>query len=48
MMADGRGHLAHAPWLCVFPGIAVSLALLGINLAGDALRDRFDPRLHRA
>jgi peptide/nickel transport system permease protein len=47
MMADGRGHLAHAPWLCVFPGIAVSLALLGINLAGDALRDRFDPRLHR-
>lgn len=47
MMADGRGHLEHAPWMCVFPGIAVSLSLLGINLAGDALRDRFDPRLQR-
>lgn len=48
MMADGREHLSNAPWLSVFPGIAVSLALLGINLAGDALRDRFDPRLHRS
>jgi len=48
MMADGREHLANAPWLSVFPGIAVSLALLGINLAGDALRDRLDPRLRRS
>jgi peptide/nickel transport system permease protein len=48
MMADGREHLSNAPWLSVFPGIAVSLALLGINLAGDALRDRFDPRLNRS
>lgn len=47
MMADGRGHLAHAPWMCIFPGVAVSLSLLGINLAGDALRDRFDPKLQR-
>jgi peptide/nickel transport system permease protein len=47
MMADARGHLTQAPWMCIFPGIAVSLSLLGINLAGDALRDRLDPRLHR-
>jgi peptide/nickel transport system permease protein len=48
MMADGREHLSNAPWLSIFPGIAVSLALLGINLAGDALRDRLDPRLQRS
>lgn len=48
MMADGRDYMAQAPWICVFPGIAVSLALLGINLAGDALRDRLDPRLNRS
>lgn len=47
MLADARGHLAQAPWMCVFPGIAVSCSLLGINLAGDALRDRLDPRLAR-
>ena len=47
MMADGRDYLANAPWICLFPGLAVSLALLGVNLAGDALRDRLDPRLHR-
>lgn len=48
MMADGREYLAHAPWICLFPGLAVSLALLGINLAGDALRDKLDPRLNRS
>jgi peptide/nickel transport system permease protein len=47
MMADGREYLSQAPWMSLFPGIAVSLALLGINLGGDALRDRFDPRLEQ-
>lgn len=47
MMADGREYLSQALWMSLFPGIAVSLALLGINLGGDALRDRLDPRLER-
>jgi peptide/nickel transport system permease protein len=34
-----------APWLAIFPGVAISLAVLGFNLFGDALRDVLDPRL---
>lgn len=34
-----------APWMAIFPGIAISLAVFGFNLFGDALRDAFDPRL---
>ncbi len=45
MLADGRGVMRQAPWLVVYPGLAIFLALLGINLAGDALRDRLDPRM---
>jgi len=35
------------PWLAIFPGIAISLAVFGANLLGDALRDKLDPRLKR-
>jgi peptide/nickel transport system permease protein len=45
MLADARSYFAFAPWLAVFPGLAISLTLLGVNLFGDALRDRFDPRM---
>ena len=45
MLSDSRSYFSIAPWLAVFPGIAISLMLLGFNLFGDALRDRFDPRL---
>lgn len=45
MMADGRRYLSDAPQLVILPGLVVSLALLGINLLGDALRDRLDPRM---
>lgn len=45
MLADSRSYFSIAPWLATFPGIAISLILLGFNLFGDALRDRFDPRL---
>lgn len=48
MMADGRRYLAEAPRLVVVPGLVVSLSLLGINLLGDALRDRLDPRMARS
>lgn len=34
-----------APWMAIFPGVAISLAVLGFNLLGDALRDVWDPRL---
>lgn len=40
-----RTYMLSAPWMAVFPGIAISLAVLGWNLLGDALRDVWDPRL---
>ncbi|HEV8308306.1 MAG TPA: ABC transporter permease [Methylomirabilota bacterium] len=45
MLADGRVYLSTAWWLATFPGLAILLTVLGINLLGDGLRDTFDPRL---
>jgi peptide/nickel transport system permease protein len=45
MLAESRSYLDKAMWLALCPGAAISLALLGINLAGDALRDHLDPRM---
>lgn len=45
MLASARPHIADAMWLGIFPGLCISLTLLGINLFGDAIRDRFDPRM---
>jgi len=45
MSGDGRTYLTQAPWMAVAPGIALSLAVLGFNLFGDAIRDALDPRL---
>jgi len=47
MLAGSRSYLEQAVWLGIFPGIAICFALLGINLLGDALRDRLDPRMRR-
>lgn len=47
MLAEGRPYLRVHPHLCVFPGIAITLAVLGFNSLGDALRDILDPRLGR-
>lgn len=47
MLSEGRQYIGVAPWLSVFPGLAISLALLGINLLGDALRDALDPRMNQ-
>ena len=44
MLAEGQTFLASAPWVAVFPGLALMLAVLGINLLGDGLRDLLDPR----
>jgi peptide/nickel transport system permease protein len=38
-------YVRTAPWLVLFPGLAISLAVFGTNLFGDALRDVLDPRL---
>ena len=44
MLADGRSYLQTAWWVSVFPGAAITLTVLGLNLLGDWLRDRLDPR----
>ncbi|MBI4590743.1 MAG: ABC transporter permease, partial [Candidatus Rokubacteria bacterium] len=44
MLAEGQTFLASAPWVAVFPGLALMLAVLGVNLLGDGLRDLLDPR----
>jgi peptide/nickel transport system permease protein len=44
MLADGQSDLMTAPWAAVFPGLALLLAVLGVNLLGDGLRDLLDPR----
>jgi peptide/nickel transport system permease protein len=45
ILAEGRQYLQRAPWITLFPGVAISVTVLGINLMGDALRDALDPRL---
>lgn len=45
MLNDGRKYMESAPHLVIFPGLAISLAVLGFNLLGDGLRDVLDPRL---
>ncbi len=40
-----REFLERAPWMAIFPGVAITLAVFGFNLLGDALRDVLDPRL---
>jgi peptide/nickel transport system permease protein len=48
MLSDGRAFLRRAWWLTAFPGVAIMLAVMAINLLGDGLRDVTDPRLVRA
>ncbi|KGR90627.1 peptide ABC transporter permease [Ureibacillus massiliensis 4400831 = CIP 108448 = CCUG 49529] len=45
MLADSRNYITTAWWTTVFPGFAIMLTVLGFNLLGDWLRDRFDPNL---
>jgi len=45
MLNEAREFMELAPWLAVFPGLAIIFAVLGFNLMGDALRDALDPRL---
>src|SRR2546421_466617 len=43
LSGSGRKFMEAAPWLAIFPGIAISLAVMGFNLLGDSLRDVLDP-----
>ena len=47
MIADGRGFLATAWWISLFPGLAMLLTILAVNLMGDWLRDHLDPKLRQ-
>jgi len=47
MIASSRLYLARAPWTIFCPGLALALVVLAVNLLGDGLRDRLDPRLAR-
>ena len=43
--AEAQTMIYVAPWFAIFPGLAVALTVLGLNLMGDGLRDALDPRL---
>ena len=45
LVADGRWLVVSAWWISFFPGVAILLAVLSVNLLGDWLRDRLDPEL---
>jgi peptide/nickel transport system permease protein len=45
LSGSGRTYMLRAPWMAVWPGVAISLAVFGFNMLGDALRDVLDPRL---
>ncbi len=45
MLSDGREHMRRAWWITTFPGVAIMLTVMSINLLGDGLRDALDPRL---
>ena len=47
MLGTGRKFMELAPWVAIYPGLAIALAVLGWNLFGDALRDALDPRLRQ-
>jgi peptide/nickel transport system permease protein len=47
MIASSRLYLARAPWTIFFPGACLAIVVLAVNLLGDGLRDRLDPRLAR-
>jgi peptide/nickel transport system permease protein len=47
MISEGRGRIADAWWVALVPGIAITLLVLSVNIFGDWLRDRLDPRLRQ-
>ena len=47
MVADGRDHIASAWWIAVMPGLAIMFVVLSMNMMGDWLRDKLDPKLRQ-
>jgi len=47
MLDEGRNYITTAWWLALFPGLAILILVLGINLVGDWARDLLDPRMER-
>jgi peptide/nickel transport system permease protein len=47
MLSSGRNYLRAAPWITTFPGLAIMVTVLAINLLGDGLRDALDPHMKR-
>ena len=47
MVSDGRDKLAEFWWISTLPGIAILLTVMSLNLLGDWLRDKLDPRLRQ-
>jgi len=45
ILSEGRQFITQAPWITMFPGAAIMLTVLGLNVVGDGLRDAFDPRM---
>ena len=45
VIAEGRNYIREAPWITLFPGLAIAMTVLGLNLLGDGLRDALDPRM---
>lgn len=45
MLSEGRGFFRQAPWMAIFPGLAIMLTVMGFNFLGDGLRDAMDPSL---
>lgn len=46
MLADSQTYLGLAPWLAILPGLSIAIAVFGLNMLGDGLRDIIDPRDH--
>jgi peptide/nickel transport system permease protein len=45
MLSSARSYMVQAPWMMIYPGLAIVITVLGLNLLGDGLRDMLDPRL---
>jgi peptide/nickel transport system permease protein len=45
MLYEAQKNMRNAPWIAIFPGMAIAISVLGLNLFGDAVRDALDPRL---
>jgi peptide/nickel transport system permease protein len=44
MLSDGRGFFQQAPWMAIFPGLAIFVTVFAFNAVGDGLRDALDPQ----